>query len=137
MYAVGRVEGVLPAVERFQQDLRNRCGLLLQWNKTEWFTWNGQLPDHVPAQLKLVGMQIDNEFYRGFICYGIPLGSDEFVRHQLQQKSQEIIDDSVRMVEVLSGKGRHFGPCSAYLQWQDTRTSVSLPHHPRVSLWGV
>ena len=103
VYAVGRAEVVLPAEERFQQDLRERCGLLLQLNKKEWFTWNGQLPaDHVPAQLKLAGMQIE-EFYRGFMCYGILLGSDEFVRHQLQQKSQEIIDDSVKMVDVLSG----------------------------------
>ena len=51
VYAVGRAEVVLPAVKRFQQDLRDRCGLLLQWDKTEWFTWNGQLPDHAPAQL--------------------------------------------------------------------------------------
>ena len=37
------------------------------------------------------------------MCYGIPLGSDEFVSLQLEQKSKEIIDDSVKMVEMLSG----------------------------------
>ena len=51
-------------------------------------------------------MQIDNEFYRGFMCYGIPLGSEEFLRHQLPQKCQEIIDNSVKMVEVLSAESQ-------------------------------
>ena len=103
IYAVGKPEVVLPAVLRFQHDLRDRCGLLLQWNKTEWFTWDDELPDHAPPELKLAGMQQNEEYHRGFMCYGIPLGSDEFVSHKLQQKSKEIMDDAVRMVEVLSG----------------------------------
>ena len=48
IYVVGRLEVLLPAVLRFQQDLRNRCSLLLQWNTTKWFTWDVELPDYAP-----------------------------------------------------------------------------------------
>ena len=48
-------------------------------------------------------MQKEDEYHQGFMCYGIPLGSEEFVRQKLQQKSKEIMDDAVRMVDVLSG----------------------------------
>ena len=37
------------------------------------------------------------------MCYGIPLGSEEYMSHQVQQRAKEIIDDSKQMVEVLSG----------------------------------
>ena len=37
------------------------------------------------------------------MCYGIPLGSNEYISHQLQEKAQEIAEDAERTVEVLSG----------------------------------
>ena len=93
-YKVGRPEVVLPVEVKFQQDLKSRCRLDMQWNKTEWFSWDILIPVQVPPEIKLAGMQHNDNFYRGFMCYGIPLGIDEFVSHQLEQKSKEIIDDS-------------------------------------------
>ena len=91
MYAVGRPEVVLPAVLRFQRDLSNRCGLILQWGKTEWFTWNRFLPPNAPPDLKYAGVinENDGEFMRGFMCYGIPLGTEIYVTHMLQQKAED------------------------------------------------
>ena len=52
VYAMGRPEVVLPAVLKFQQDLSNRCGLILQWGKTEWFSWNGIMPLLISSTLE-------------------------------------------------------------------------------------
>ena len=98
VYAVGRPEVVLQAVLRLQVDLRDRCGLSLQWSKTEWFNWRGPLPANAPPGLKLAGVSVDNIFHRGLMCYGIPLGSNEHISHQLQEKAQEIAEDAKRTV---------------------------------------
>ena len=106
VYAVGKPEVVLPAVIRFQQDLSNRCGLTMQWGKTEWFSWDKVLPPHSPPELKFFGMfseENNGEFMRGFMCYGIPLGTERYVSHMLQQKAEEIAEDAIKTVQVLSG----------------------------------
>ena len=103
VYAVGPPAVVLEAVLRFQEDLRQRCSLTQQWSKTEWFAWSNQLPPHAPPELKCAGVLVDDEFQPGFMCYGIPLGAERYVKHQLQSKAEEIADDAVRTMEVLSG----------------------------------
>ena len=106
VYAVGKPEVVLPAVIRFQQDLSNRCGLTMQWGKTEWFSWDEVLPPHTPPELKFAGMfseENNGEFMRGFMCYGIPLGTERYISHMLQQKAEEIAEDAIKTVQVLSG----------------------------------
>ena len=35
-YAIGPPDVVLPAVMRFERDLREICELRLQWGKTKW-----------------------------------------------------------------------------------------------------
>ena len=87
VYAVGRADVVLPAVMRFQQDLDDRCWMELQWGKTEWFTWDGELPHNAPQDLKVAGVQSGGNFLRGFMFYGIPLGEARYVTHQLQEKA--------------------------------------------------
>ena len=34
----------------------------------------------------------------GFVCYGVPIGSKEYVHHKLQEKAQEV----VKKVEEIS-----------------------------------
>lgn len=53
--------------------------------------------------MKLAGARVGGEFYRGFMCYGIPLGSDMFVKLTLQEKAEEIARNAERTIEVLSG----------------------------------
>ena len=52
--------------------------------------------------LTLAGEIVDGEFLRGFICFGIPLGSDAFISHKLEEQANEIIDDAEKAKEVLS-----------------------------------
>ena len=79
-YAIGPPDVVHPAVMRFERDLSERCELRLQWGKTEWFTWDGELPPGAPPSFQLACMEVDGQFERGFMCYRSPLGSDMFVR---------------------------------------------------------
>ena len=61
------------------------------------------MPDNAPPDLKLAGTMVGEIFARGFMCYGIPIGTNEYVTHQLQEKAVEIVDDAVKTVEVLAG----------------------------------
>ena len=87
--ALGPADVVLPAVRRFEEEVRTRCGLRLQWNKTQVFSWDGDLPPDAHPLLTLAGETVDGVFERGFMCYGIPIGTDNFVRAKLQEKAEE------------------------------------------------
>ena len=76
VFAVGLPEVVLPAVERFSENIRVKCNLELQWTKCKVYKREGDLPLDTPQGLTLASEMVDEEFLRGFICFGIPLGSD-------------------------------------------------------------
>ena len=102
VFAVGRSEIILPAVQRFAQNIRTKCNLELQWTKCKVYKREGDLPPNTPPGLTLAGEMVDGEFLRGFICFGIPLGSDAFISHKLQEQANEIIVDAEKAREVLS-----------------------------------
>ena len=91
-YGCDPSEVVFPALERFERAIKEECGLTLQRQKTEVFAW-GELPPDTPPELKRAGMTVDGVFEPGFDCYGIPLGTNAFVRHTLQQKAAEVKRD--------------------------------------------
>ena len=66
------------------------------------FTWEGDLPVSTPAGITLAGVEVDGVFERGFECYGIPIGTDNYVKHMLKAKASEIVNDAKRTVELLS-----------------------------------
>ena len=66
----------------------------------EWFTWDGGLPANAPQDLKLAGVQVGQDFLRGFKCFDIPLGHDKYVIHQLQEKAEEIFRDAEKTIKV-------------------------------------
>ena len=76
-----------PAVEKFTNSLREIC--LLQWerSKTEVFLWEGPLPERTSEGLKMAGCEVEGICERGFLCYGVPIGSDRYVRQVLEGKS--------------------------------------------------
>ena len=76
-YVCGPPEVVFPAVARFEVDIRLRCGLQLQRDKTEVFSW-GTLPQQAPADMKRAGVQVENIVEPGFLCYDIPVGSQAY-----------------------------------------------------------
>ena len=100
-YGIGEADQVFSALARLETRLREDCGLVLQRDKTEIFAW-GELPANTPPELKRAGAMVDGRFEPGFICYGIPLGSDSYVRHALWTKAAEVERDINKVVEVLA-----------------------------------
>ena len=103
-YVVGPEEVVFPAVERFERRLLERCGLVLQRTKTEVFSWDGVLPRDTPAGMVLAGSEVEGEFLPGYMCYGVPVGSREYVRHVLNEKVEQIAEQAEKAVKVLEGE---------------------------------
>jgi hypothetical protein len=42
VFAIATLEVALRAVQRFQQEVWERCHLRLQWQKTQLFSWDGE-----------------------------------------------------------------------------------------------
>ena len=45
---------------------------------------------------------VDGQFQPGFICYGIPVGSDAYVRHTLCDKARKVERDVTKVVDTLT-----------------------------------
>ena len=45
IYAVGPKDVVIPAVEQFSAEIKTRCGLDLQWTKSQLYCKEGDLPE--------------------------------------------------------------------------------------------
>jgi hypothetical protein len=103
-YVVGPGDVVFPAVERFERSLLEQCGLVLQRAKTEVFSWDGVLPRDTPAEMVLAGREVEGQFMPGFLCYGVPVGSNGYVRDVLEDKVEQIAVHAEKAVKVLEGE---------------------------------
>ena len=103
VYAVGPPEVVLPASQSFKQEVGARCGLSLQLSKSRLFKWQGDLPPGTPNGLPLAGEKVNGEFFRGFMCFGCPVGEDRYVVHKLGEIADQILEDARKSAEVLKG----------------------------------
>ena len=101
IFAFGRRGAVLPAVKSFEREVAARCGLSLQWGKTEYFCWQGGLPEDSPTDLKLAGQVIEGVFRRGFLCWGVPMGEKEYVAAVLNEKVDQIVSEARTALERL------------------------------------
>ena len=102
MFAVGPPEIVLPAIRRFAAEVKERCFLRLQWSKSKVYSRAGGLPDGTPHDLSLAGEQVGDQFLRGTMVYGVPVGSPEYITFKLREKAEEIIRDANKTREVLA-----------------------------------
>ena len=100
-YGGGPPEVVFPALARFETKLREECGLVLQRDKTEVFAW-GELPEITPPELKRAGVMVEGRFEPGFVCYGIPVGSDAYVNQALWDKAAEVERDVNKVTSILA-----------------------------------
>ena len=67
------------------------------------FSWEGDLPADSPPGITLAGEEVDGVFERGFECYGIPIGTDNYVKYKLKCKAGEIVTgDSVLYLTLVS-----------------------------------
>ena len=102
VFAVGHPDVVLPAIQRFAAEVEERCSLRLQWTKSKVYIREGPLPANTPPGLSLAGEQVGDQFLRGTMVYGVPVGSPEFISYKLKEKAEEIIRDANKTREVLA-----------------------------------
>ena len=117
-YTIGPAKVVFPAVEKFTADVKERCGLSLQWSKTEAYCPSGVLPSFATQGIVLAGEIVDDVWENGFICYGVPVGSDKYVRSKLNLKVEEVTMGALRACQVL-------GESEKMTLWQVLRQSIS------------
>ena len=101
IYAVGPAEVVLAAVASFKEEVFERCCLRLQLDKSSLFSWYGQRPVGTPADIQMAGGMVEGRFLPGFLCYGSPVGCDEYVELKLTEIAVKILEDAQKSVEVL------------------------------------
>ena len=101
VFAIGLPSVVFPAIEKFAENIRAKCNLELQRAKCKVYLREGELPPETPEGLTLAGEEVDGEFLRGFLCFGVPIGSEAYVTHKLQEQANEIIKDGERARQVL------------------------------------
>ena len=99
-YLMGPPETVFPALQRFEEATRRRCGLKLQRAKTEVFCW-GELPEDTPADLRRAGVVVDGVFAPGMECYRVAVGTDRFVRNFLDKKVEELAKVALASTNLL------------------------------------
>ena len=100
--ALGPPEVLLPAFAKFKAEVAERCGLELRVDKSKLFTWEGGLPPGCPADLPLAGEKVGDQFFRGFMCFGVPVGEDRYVSWKLQEIADRLLDEARQVQEVLS-----------------------------------
>ena len=85
-YAVGLPEVVFPALEKFARNVEQKCLLVWEKSKTEVFSWSGVLPEQATPGLARAGVEVDGSFEPGFLCYGVPIGTEKYVQHMLENR---------------------------------------------------
>ena len=105
-YAIGPAQILFPAVAKFAHDIQHKHLLQLQVRKTEIFSWSGTLPPEAPRDMKVAGISIGDRFYPGMVVYGIPVGSEEYVKHMLNEVVDDIASQVDRVQEVLAGESQ-------------------------------
>ena len=100
-YAIGPPEVFFPAIEKFAQDVEQNCLLKWEKSKTEVFSWSGALPSNSTPGLTVAGCNVDGVFEPGFLCYGVPVGTDRYVEHMLEKKVEEIARSAKNSCDAL------------------------------------
>ena len=113
-----------PALEEFWEEVRNKTGLSLQRAKTEAFAWPGVELPGLPEGLSRAGETINQTFEDGFILYGIPIGTDIYVKHALDKKVDEIQLEACRAVDVRLRRDSAYGRCFAHPCWLSSSTGL-------------
>ena len=101
-YAIGPAEVVFPAVANFREVIKESCGLNLRLSKCLVYTRTGELPPEAPAGMERAGTKDEEgRWLPGFRCYGVFIGSNDYVRHQLRKESTRICSDIDKVMQLL------------------------------------
>lgn len=64
------------------------------------------MPQNAPPGYKLAGKMIDGVFYSGTTIYGVPVGTNEYVRHTLEEKVAVLARETINTCSVLEGESQ-------------------------------
>lgn len=116
-YFLGPKEVVFQALNEFSMEVHRSCGLVLQVTKSEVYNSSGVMPSEAPVGFVKAGAMVMDEFQPGFLCYGVPIGTDEYVIAMLDLKMKELEDEVENMYNVLES--------SRQSMWAMLRSSIS------------
>ena len=88
-------------LNEFKEKVNKKCGLVLQVEKSEVYSASGEMPSEAPAGFVKAGVMVDDEFQPGFLCYGVPIGTDKYVSTMLDLQLDEMEGEIHKMQEVL------------------------------------
>ena len=100
-YAAGPAHVIFSALEKFARDVKSRCSLVWERTKTEVFTWDGVLPEQATPGLTRAGVTVDGVFEPGFLCYGVPVGTQKYVEYMLNRKIEDNAKGAKNVSNVL------------------------------------
>ena len=99
-YVVAPLQEAKEAISTFKRRLRDRCGLLTQEEKTEIFSRRALNVEELGG-MKRAGKDLEEGVAPGFVCYGIPVGSKEYVSHMLKEKAEEVAREVEEISDIL------------------------------------
>ena len=79
---------------------------MLEPSKCEVYSLRGSLPPQAPATYKLSRVKVGSSWEQGLVVYGVPVGLDSYMAHQLDIKVQEITNSASHCSEVLDGEAQ-------------------------------
>ena len=116
-YFLGPKEEVFQTLSLFSSEVHSSTGLVLQVTKSEVFTSTGVMPSEAPAGFVKAGETVEGVFQPGFLCYGVPIGTDAYVSAMLDLKIRELETEVRHMSGVLESSRQSL--------WVMLRSSIS------------
>ena len=114
-YLCGPPNDVYPILDTFSTSVQEHCGLELQRSKTEVYGMDEAISVSSLGDLVRAGITVDGSWEPGFLCYGVPIGSDKYVTHMLGAKMDEIEEQAEQVLNVLIEESKHFGQFFGHL----------------------
>ena len=100
-YCIGPASAVFPALATFTADILEHCSLSLQISKTKVYERSGRRPLEAPPAMPLAGVKVGDHWHPGFTCYGVEIGSEAFVKHNLKERVQEVVGQVDKVMHLL------------------------------------
>ena len=116
-YLLGPPDNVFTSLEKFSSEVQVHCGLELQMTKTEILIMDGTLPENTPVGMVRAGVNVEDIWEPGMLCYGVPIGSDKYVHYMLDAKVSEVEEHVHQIENVLQNEKQSL--------WSILRSSIS------------
>ena len=101
-YAIGPPELLFRELDLFRTRAQQICNLSIQVAKTKVYLENGEKPAEAPANMPQAGVLVGGQLLPGFQCYGVAIGSADYVQHMLGEKVAEVRQDVDKVLELLN-----------------------------------